>query len=418
MNILFLTLLDFSTIKERGIYTDLMREFVRNDHYVYIVSPTERRKREPTRIVKESKAKILKLRIGNTQKTNIIEKGISTLLLEGQVKNGIKKYFGDIKFDLILYSTPPITLQKSISYVKKRDGAKTYLMLKDIFPQNAVDLGMLRKNGIQSVVYKYFRYIEKKLYRISDRIGCMSQANVDYVLKHNPNIPAGRVEICPNCIEVQDLSISQDKLDEMRKKNNLPVDRTIFVYGGNLGKPQDIPFIIECLRAEKDNDKVFFLIVGDGTEYRKLETFVSREKPENVCLRKRLPRDDFDQVIAACDVGLIFLDHRFTIPNFPSRLLSYMQAGLPVLACTDKNTDIGKVIVDGGFGWWCESNDSTGFSAMLVKILGTRKETGKFDRMRIKEVEFLESRYSVSQILPIIETSTCTKEKLSIEDGN
>jgi glycosyltransferase involved in cell wall biosynthesis len=74
-----------------------------------------------------------------------------------------------------------------------------------------------------------------------------------------------------------------------------------------------------------------------------------------------LPKDEYDAMIAACDVGLIFLDYRFTIPNYPSRLLAYMQAGLPVLACTDPNTDVGKTVTDGGFGWWCPSNDPEQF---------------------------------------------------------
>ncbi|PFN02889.1 glycosyltransferase WbuB, partial [Bacillus thuringiensis] len=78
MNVLFLTLLDFSTIKEKGIYTDLMREFTNNGNNVYIISPTEKRKRQKTKLIDEGNCKILKLQIGNIQKTNMIEKGIST----------------------------------------------------------------------------------------------------------------------------------------------------------------------------------------------------------------------------------------------------------------------------------------------------------------------------------------------------
>jgi hypothetical protein len=85
-------------------------------------------------------------------------------------------------------------------------------------------------------------------------------------------------------------------------------------------------------------------------------------------LIKRLPKEDYDRMIFACDIGMIFLDHRFTIPNFPSRLLPYMQAKLPVFACTDPNTDIGKVIVDGGFGWWCESDSSSDFADVIASI--------------------------------------------------
>lgn len=91
-----------------------------------------------------------------------------------------------MKFDLIIYSTPPITFQRAVEYVKERDNAQTYLLLKDIFPQNAVDIGILSKNGWKGLIYKYFRKKEKKLYGISDRIGCMSEANCKYILSHNP----------------------------------------------------------------------------------------------------------------------------------------------------------------------------------------------------------------------------------------
>lgn len=81
---------------------------------------------------------------------------------------------------------------------------------------------------------------------------------------------------------------------------------------------------------------VYFLIVGNGNDYEKLKFFVKQEKPENIKLLSVLPKEDYDSMVGACDVGLIFLDHRFTIPNFPSRLLTYMQAKLPVLAVTDQ----------------------------------------------------------------------------------
>ena len=111
------------------------------------------------------------------------------------------------------------------------------------------------------------------------------------------------------------------------------------------------------------------MIVGNGAEYRKLESFVENEKPFNVKLMDYLPKEDYDAMVGACDVGMIFLDHRFTIPNFPSRLLAYMQARLPILAVTDPNTDIGKVIVDGKFGWWCESNDVVRVCKLIDQIV-------------------------------------------------
>lgn len=379
MNVLFLTLVQFDSLREHNIYTDLLQEFVRNGHAVHAISPVERRQNKVTCLIKEEGATILRLRIGNTQKTNILEKGISTVMIEPAFKRAIKLYFSDVKFDLVLYSTPPITLVSAVEYVKKRDGARTYLLLKDIFPQNAVDIGLMSTTGPKGLLYRHFRRKERKLYRVSDCIGCMSQANVRYVLEHNPEIEPNKVEVCPNSIEVVDKSVDEEARKQIRKKYGIPLDKTVFVYGGNLGKPQGVPFIINCLRRCADVEGTHFLIVGDGTEYGLFEDYARSSGQNNLTLMKRLPKDDYDKMVGACDVGLIFLDHRFTIPNFPSRLLSYMQAKLPVLAATDPNTDVGKTIVEGGFGWWCESNDIAAFFNLVQCIAsadGARKEKG------------------------------------------
>lgn len=377
MNVLFLTLYHIESLCNRGIYEDLLREFSNHQHNVYVVSPVERRFRSETVLHVDGNVQILELKTGNIQKTNILEKGISTLLIEHQFITAIKRYFPDVTFDLVLYSTPPITLAGVVKFIKKRDHAKTYLLLKDIFPQNAVDIGLMNKSGIKGMIYQFFRNQEKRLYAISDYIGCMSPANVEYLLTHNPKIDSRCVEVCPNSIEPIDRSLSQEEINAMRLKYEIPLKKKVFVYGGNLGKPQGIPFLIDCLRSQKNNEDVFFLIVGDGTEYSKLFHFVERERPSNVKLMSELPREDYDKMIAACDIGMIFLDCRFTIPNFPSRLLAYMQASLPVLAVTDSNTDIGKVITEGDFGWWCESNHVENFSKKIKEIMPLNLATKK-----------------------------------------
>ena len=397
MNILFFSLSAFHSIKDRGIYSDLLREFVKNGHNVYILSPSEKKPGKNEEVVIEDNVKLVRVFTGRITKTNILEKGINTILIEYRFISAVRKYFADISFDLVLYPTPPITLTSVIGYVKKRDDAKAYLMLKDIFPQNAVDIGMMKTTGATGLLYRYFRRKEKKLYTISDRIGCMSQANIDYVLAHNPEISAAKVEFCPNSIEVQDMSLSKAEKVEMRKKYGLPLDRIIFIYGGNLGKPQGIPFLIECLKTQLDNSEAFFLIVGSGTEYGKLRAFFNETVPRNMRLMNSIPKEDYDRMTAACDVGMIFLDHRFTIPNFPSRLLSYMQAKLPVLACTDPNTDIGKIIVEGGFGWWCESEDLNAFEAVIGKIV----DDGSLN-LGEAAFEYLVSNYNVRHVAQAI----------------
>ena len=263
---------------------------------------------------------------------------------------------------------------------------------------------MMRKTGLKGLLYKFFRTKEKRLYALSDRIGCMSQANVDYVLKHNPEVDPVKVEVCPNSIEVTDMSVAPEIRTELREKYGIPQDKKVFVYGGNLGKPQGVPFLMKCLESQKENPDAYFLIVGSGTEYGKLGKWFTEAKPENAKLLQKLPKEDYDRLVAACDVGLIFLDHRFTIPNFPSRLLSYMQAKLPVLCCTDPNTDVGQVCVEGGFGWWCESNDPAAFAAQVDAALAADLPT-----MGQNGFDYLNEHYTTQKGSEIILAPTPVK---------
>ena len=378
MNILFLTMSSgLRNVSASGIYTDLMRKFRDERHEVYIIYPNERRTGRPTSIEESNGVHCLGVRTLNVTKTSIIEKGVGQLMLEGLFMRAMNKYFGEVRFDLILYSTPPITFNKVIKEAKKRNPqAMTYLLLKDIFPQNAVDLGMMTKTGIKGLLYNMFRRKEKKLYRISDHIGCMSPANVRYVLEHNPEVKAEKVEIAPNSYDVpsgveEPKSIKDEEMKSVRVKYGLPVDVPIFIYGGNMGKPQGITYLVECIRAVKDREDCHFVIVGDGTEYPKLEAFVNECRPKAVSLFRKLPKEDYDKLAEACDVGLIFLDYRFTIPNYPSRLLPYLMTRKPIIACTDPNCDTGTLAEENGYGFYCPSNSVEAFVKTIDRMLAS-----------------------------------------------
>lgn len=373
MNILFLTMSTMVKVPESsGIYNDLIRKFRNEGHKVYIMYPNERRNGLPTTLTEDNGIYCLGVQTLNVQKTNIIEKGIGQLLLEYQFKSALKKFLKDIQFDLILYSTPPITFNNVIKYAKRisEEKALTYLLLKDIFPQNAVDLGIMRKTGVKGILYKMFRKKEEELYRISDYIGCMSPANVEYVLKHNPSIDKNKVEIAPNSYDIP-YNTNVINKENIRIKYNLPIDKPIFIYGGNMGKPQGIPFVIECLKAVKNRKDCHFLLVGDGTEYPKLEAFINNEKPKSVSVFRKLPKNDYDNLAAACDIGLIFLDYRFSIPNYPSRLLPYIMGKKPIIAVTDPNCDTGTLAEANGYGFYCPSNSVENFVNTINKILSS-----------------------------------------------
>jgi len=397
MNVLFLTIVNMENVDERGIYTDLVREFANRGINIYVVSPREKRTGLPTELISKDKIHILLVKTGNITKTaNFIEKGISTLLIERQYLKAILKYFKDVHFDMVLYATPPITFERIVRYYKKKHNSKTYLMLKDIFPQNAVDIGIIKKG---SLIWRYFRKKEKKLYEISDVIGCMSEGNVKYLLKHNPYIEKSKVEVFPNSIKPIERVYRTKKNKLLLDKYGIPEDAVLFVYGGNLGKPQGIDFLLEVISNFHKIKNGYLMIVGSGTEYGRIEKYINNVKPKNVKLLDILPKAEYDKLLTIADVGLIFLDKRFTIPNFPSRLISYMEYSLPILAATDKNTDLKDVLIDSKSGFWCESGDISSFIKYANK-LSSNKE------LRIKMGEnarkYLEDNYDITKTIDII----------------
>lgn len=396
MNILYLTLLTMENIDERGLHTDLIKELAIR-HHIYVVSPREKRTNLPTEVTTKGNIRILKVKTGNlTETANLIEKGMSTLLIEGQYLNSIKKYYKDIHFDMVMYSTPPITFGKIVGYFKKKHNSKSYLILKDIFPQNAADIGAIKKNGL---IWNYFRIKEKKLYEISDRIGCMSQANVEYVLSHNPNIDKDIVEVFPNSIKPINRIERKAKNKDLLRKYNIPENSTVFVYGGNLGRPQGIDFLIDVIKNFNLVETSYLLIVGSGTEYNKIKNYIDSLRPRNVSLYNKLPKDEYDQLLNIADVGLIFLDRRFTIPNFPSRITAYMESSLPILAATDRHTDIKDVIIKSGCGLWSESGEINSFIRNVRKL---SSDSDLRNSMGFRGRKYLEDNYDVTKTINII----------------
>ena len=396
MRLLFLTMADIGNMSDRGIYTDLLREFRARGDEVYVVTPSERRHRAPTRLVTEAGISVLRVRTGNLIKVGMAEKAMSTILVERQFTSAIARYFGEIAFDLVLYSTPPVTFDRVVRYIKRRDGCRSYLLLKDIFPQNAVDLGMIRRGGL---VWRYFRAKEKRLYALSDRIGCMSPANVRYLLDHNPQISAEKVEECPNSIKPLPLRSREGIDSAIRALHGIPRDCTLLVYGGNLGIPQGLGFLLDVLDACRNRKDIFFLIVGSGTEYPRIDSHLRAGGQSNARLVSFLPKEQYDALLVDCDVGLIFLDPRFTIPNFPARLTAYMEAAMPIIAATDCSTDIRTVLDESGGGIWVRNGDLDEFMAAVNRLSADgrlRMETGRRGR------RYLETHFTVARAYDII----------------
>lgn len=392
MKILFLTIA-WPKTGNYNIYTDLMDEVIANGHQVTVACSAEARTGIKTGLETINGIHVLHIATGNLTQIPFIEKGISNLKVGGQFKSAINKYFANERFDLIIMSTPPITLSGVFGDLKKKYKAKTYLLLKDIWPQGIADIGAIKQNGL---IYKYFSWQEQRLYKACDYIGCMSPANVKYVLEHNNLSSTCVVEENPNSIKIRKNKILKDR--RLLQNYGISDDKCVFVFGGNLGKPQGIQSFMSVLK-NINIANAFFLFVGGGTEANYVKKYIAENHLQNVKYIQTLPKDEYEQICESADVGLILLDGRYTIPNFPSRLLSYCENRLPILSYTDPNTDVGDVVEEVGCGIKVTRDNHDGFVAAVKKLADNKQLR---DEMGNNAFKLLQDRYTVSSSYKII----------------
>lgn len=338
--------------KKKDLYRDLVEELTNRGHELTIVTSVI------NDVTNESKLnyKIIDFNAETRGTGSLIKKGIRTIFIGQKFKKVILDKLKNEEFDLIMYATPPITLNNTIKFCKKKYNIRGFLMLKDIFPQNAVDLQMFSK---KSLIYKFFRYQEKQLYKISDLIGCMSEGNLKYLLRNN-DIDKSKIFIFPNSIQ-----INKDNLKK-KKESNI----TEFIFGGNLGKPQNIDGLLQLIKSLEDYELAKFTIIGNGSEKEKAKLFSSR----NYEFHEFLPKSKYDEILLNADIGIISLDPRFTIPNIPSKLQSYMNLNKAIFAITDKNTDLKEIIYSSNCGWWVNASDIKSARETIIYICEHKQE--------------------------------------------
>ena len=350
--LLFLALSYKNVASDSNMYSDLAGALREIGHDVRVVAPAVDSHQGWQ---DEGNVPVLRVRSGKLFKVNVLQKALENIFLPYRFGRAIARQIGDWRPEWILVPTPPITLTPLVESLKRRYRSHVYLILRDIFPQNAVDLGMIREGG---PLHMAFRHLERRTYACADLIGCMSPANITYVRTHNPTVPVDRVHLLPNWMAVRHDEISVKTTyspcgtdaGDTRRSSNLVREfggsPFLCVFGGNLGRPQQPGFVLDLAEALREDPRFQFIIVGDGTERGRLVAQKARRQLSNVEIHERLPRDDYLRLLQRANLGIITLNEAFTIPNIPSRLLAYWAASLPVLAAVDSVTDLGSAFLE------------------------------------------------------------------------
>ena len=394
MNILFITIA-WPAKGERNLYSDLIHEFTKNGHKAYVVCNDEQAHHSNAEQV--DGIHVLRVRSSKIRKAKKFQKAISLFTLGRKFSLELFKQYPDLHIDIILGHSPPITLSRLYGSLKRRYNAPVYYMLKDIWPDGPADLNIIRRNGI---IYRYFRSHERRTYRTVDFIGCMSPMNVDYIRERNRFLSAEKVEVCPNTITPRKMKLEESKTT-IRAKYNIPEDARIFIFSGNLGRAHGLDIYLQAIEKVRDIKNAFFLIGGSGQYFRFLEKEIVGRGITNIGIYSRLPAEEFDQLLLACDVGVVLLSASYTVPQFPSRLLAYLEAGLPVFCAVNKDTDIGSIVEDAKCGLSVIHGDMEAFNKGVAYFCDS-DNFESIQTMGLNSLALLQEKYSSENSFNII----------------
>jgi len=346
MKILF-TMLEYNN-ESSNMYSDLAEEFINHNHAVTIITPAN--SAYPEGEYYEMKIKIIRANTPQSQGvSNLIKKGISLALMPHNFIRAYKRYLGQEHFDLIFMPTPPITLIDFVSYVKKRTKAKFYLILRDIHPQSAASIGLIK----YKFMYDYLEHKAQKAYKLANWIGCMSQGNIDFISNHYPFIDKSKLLLLQNWQKKQ---TSLKDTQDIRGKYGLN-NKILVLFGGNIGLGQKVENIFSLMEHNREKADILFLIVGKGIAKDRLLSLVREARLENVRFFDFLPRDEYLRLIKSVDIGLISINEDYKVPTCPSKAVSYMSLGIPILAMINPNNDYGDFIENAGAGYWAVASD-------------------------------------------------------------
>ena len=348
MKVLFTLLRMPANINDGGMYADLFMEFKKNGHEVTVIAGSQ----DNTRMYEERGVRLLKVKsMPVLYVKNLIKKGVGMATLPWFFKRAYKKYLKNEQFDWIVMPTPPITLIDVVKFIKKRSGAKLYIILRDIHPQSSASLGEIRYKWMVDYLYRR----SDLGYRLSDIVGCMSPANIEFINKEH-KIPAStRCTVLYNWMNYQ--SYEKEDSSDLRKKFNLE-DKFIVLFGGNLGLGQCVENIADLAAHYISNDNIRFVIIGKGVKKDALQQMATEQKLTNIIFMDFMPRNEYLQFVKSADLGLISIHGNNAAPTCPSKVLSYMSLKIPVLALINENNDYGQILeVQAKAGYWSVASD-------------------------------------------------------------
>ena len=360
---------------------DLAVEFHRLGHETIVAAPDDTLLM-PTRVSYEDGVTVLRIRSGRIKGAPKIIRGLNEASLSLILWRRGRRFFQDRPCDLVIYYSPSIFFGTLVRKLKKLLGCQSYLILRDIFPQWAVDAGILRKN----LIYRFFRYKEMQQYAAADIIGVQSPKNLRYFSENG--LSRYRLEVLYNWMSLSEQNVSQSNYRKMLGLEG----KVVFFYGGNIGEAQDMDNILRLVKRMRHEQNVHFLIVGEGSQTTRLTAQINANQLRNITVHGAIGQQEYLAMLSEFDVGLITLNRNLKTQNFPGKMLGYMYHAMPILASINPGNDLKEILEEHNAGLVCLNGEDDLFykyAFQLAEDLDLRRKIGQNGRA------LLENTFSV-----------------------
>lgn len=363
---------------------DLAEEFCRLGHDVTVLAPDPTISEEFT-LSSEDGIRVLRVKTGKIDGASRLFRGINEGLLSSILWLKARKYLKAGGYDLVVWYSPSIFFGALVMRLKKFFGCRTYLILRDIFPQWAVDTGVLKEGFLTS----FFRRKEILQYDAADTIGVQSPGNLAYFAERGLS-DRYRLEVLYNWVRIE---TAAPKTDLYRERLGL-MGKVVYFYGGNIGVAQDMDNIVRLAERLQNEPAAYFLLVGDGSEAERIKQLIAHQGLKNISVHPPVDQKTYLDMLSEFDVGLISLDKKFKTQNFPGKMLGYMTYSIPILASINPGNDLQQLLEDKSAGLVSINGDDAGFMENAAKFL---KDPALRTAMGQNGRALLENNFSVSK---------------------
>lgn len=327
---------------------NLASEFLKQGHQPIVITPDSTIKK-PIVMSLINGIEVYRVLAPKTKDVGYIRRTFSEFLMPFIIRRRLRKSDNfQYLFDGIVWYSPSIFFGPLIKSLKNEHNCKGYLVLRDIFPDWAVDMGLMKRG----IAFYFFKTIESYQYSVADSIGFQAKANINYLSKWEiKNIR--KIELLNNWLS--DVKPAKCSID---LNNSILDKRKIFVYSGNMGIAQGISLFLDVIqKLDKTRDDIGFVFVGGGSEVLSLINESKKRELKNILFFDDIPHNEMPNLYSQCHFGLVLLDPRHKTHNIPGKFISYMHNSLPVLACINKDNELLEIINDKKVGFACYGMD-------------------------------------------------------------